>query len=80
MIKSRGYEDISTTKVRKIFPSKIQFSVVGGGLIRFTGQWKIPYARCLQHWVIYRYDNITLIPLVLQLGLRIGLIQRMGAN
>ena len=27
-----------------------------------------------------RYDNVTLIPLVLQLGLRIGLIQRMGAN
>ena len=27
-----------------------------------------------------RYDNVTLIPLVLQLGLRIGPIQRMGAN
>ena len=27
-----------------------------------------------------RYDNVTLIPLVLQLGLRIGHIQRMGAN
>ena len=27
-----------------------------------------------------RYDNVTLIPLVLQLGLRIGLIQRMGEN
>jgi hypothetical protein len=26
-----------------------------------------------------RYDNVTLIPLVLQLGLRIGPIQRMGA-
>jgi hypothetical protein len=25
-----------------------------------------------------RYDNVTLIPLVLQLGLRIGPIQRMG--
>jgi hypothetical protein len=25
----------------------------------------------------YRYDNVTLIPLVLQLGLRIGAIQRM---
>ena len=25
------------------------------------------------------YDNVTLIPLVLQLGLRIGPIQRMGA-
>ena len=25
-------------------------------------------------------DNVTLIPLVLQLGLRIGPIQRMGAN
>jgi hypothetical protein len=29
---------------------------------------------------MYRYDNVTLIPLVLQLGLRIGPIQRMGAN
>jgi hypothetical protein len=28
----------------------------------------------------HRYDNVTLIPLVLQLGLRIGPIQRMGAN
>jgi hypothetical protein len=27
-----------------------------------------------------RYDNVTLLPLVLQLGLRIGPIQRMGAN
>ena len=27
-----------------------------------------------------RYDNVTLIPLVLQLGLRFGPIQRMGAN
>ena len=27
-----------------------------------------------------RYDNVTLMPLVLQLGLRIGPIQRMGAN
>jgi hypothetical protein len=27
-----------------------------------------------------RYDNVTLIPLVLQLGLRIGPIQRMEAN
>ena len=27
-----------------------------------------------------RYDNVTLIPLVLQLGLRISPIQRMGAN
>jgi hypothetical protein len=27
-----------------------------------------------------RYDNVTLIPLVFQLGLRIGPIQRMGAN
>ena len=27
-----------------------------------------------------RYDNVTLIPLVLQLGLRIGPIQHMGAN
>jgi hypothetical protein len=27
-----------------------------------------------------RYDNVTLIALVLQLGLRIGPIQRMGAN
>ena len=27
-----------------------------------------------------RYDNVTLIPLVLQLGLRIGPIQCMGAN
>ena len=27
-----------------------------------------------------RYDNVTLIPLVLQLGLRIGPIQRMGVN
>ena len=27
-----------------------------------------------------RYDNVTLIPLVLQLGLRIGPIQRIGAN
>jgi hypothetical protein len=27
-----------------------------------------------------RYDNVNLIPLVLQLGLRIGPIQRMGAN
>jgi hypothetical protein len=27
-----------------------------------------------------RYDNVTLIPLVLQLVLRIGPIQRMGAN
>jgi hypothetical protein len=27
-----------------------------------------------------RYDNVTLIPRVLQLGLRIGPIQRMGAN
>ena len=27
-----------------------------------------------------RVDNVTLIPLVLQLGLRIGPIQRMGAN
>ena len=27
-----------------------------------------------------RYDNVTLIPLVLQLGLRIGPIERMGAN
>jgi hypothetical protein len=27
-----------------------------------------------------RYDNVTLIPFVLQLGLRIGPIQRMGAN
>ena len=26
-----------------------------------------------------RYDNVALIPLVLQLGLRIGPIQRMGA-
>jgi hypothetical protein len=28
----------------------------------------------------HRYDNVTLIPLVLQLGLRIGPIQRMEAN
>ena len=28
----------------------------------------------------HRYDNVTLIPFVLQLGLRIGPIQRMGAN
>jgi hypothetical protein len=27
-----------------------------------------------------RYDYVTLIPLVIQLGLRIGPIQRMGAN
>ena len=27
-----------------------------------------------------RYDYVTLIPLVLQLGLQIGPIQRMGAN
>jgi hypothetical protein len=27
-----------------------------------------------------RYDYVTLIPIVLQLGLRIGPIQRMGAN
>jgi hypothetical protein len=27
-----------------------------------------------------RYDNVTLSPLLLQLGLRIGPIQRMGAN
>ena len=27
-----------------------------------------------------RYDNVTLIPLVFHLGLRIGPIQRMGAN
>jgi hypothetical protein len=27
-----------------------------------------------------RYDNVTIIPLVLQLGLRIGPIQRMVAN
>jgi hypothetical protein len=27
-----------------------------------------------------RYDNVTLIPLVLQLRLRMGPIQRMGAN
>ena len=33
------------------------------------------------HWIYWaRYDNVTLIPLVLQLGLRIGPIQRMGAN
>jgi hypothetical protein len=29
---------------------------------------------------VIRYDNVTLIPLVLQLGLRVGAIQRMGAN
>ena len=36
----------------------------------------------LVHYVLHtgRYDNVTLIPLVLQLGLRIGPIQRMGAN
>jgi hypothetical protein len=34
----------------------------------------------LSCYVSYRYDNVTLIPLVLQLGLRIGPIQRMGAN
>jgi hypothetical protein len=28
----------------------------------------------------FAYDYVTLIPLVLQLGLRIGPIQRMGAN
>ena len=33
-----------------------------------------------QSWCTTRYDNVTLIPLVLQLGLRIGPIQRMGAN
>jgi hypothetical protein len=33
------------------------------------------------HYLVQiRYDNITLIPLVLQLGLWIGPIQRMGAN
>ena len=33
-------------------------------------------------WGIHtlRYDTVTLIPLVLQLVLRIGPIQRMGAN
>ena len=30
--------------------------------------------------LVIRYDNVTLIPLVLQLGLRIGPIQRMGAS
>ena len=33
-----------------------------------------------RHRLQSRYDNVTLIPLVLQLGLRIGPIQRMGAN
>jgi hypothetical protein len=33
-----------------------------------------------QYTIQCRYDNVTLIPLVLQLGLRIGPIQRMGAN
>ena len=28
----------------------------------------------------HRYDNVTFLPLVLHLGLRIDLIQRMGAN
>jgi hypothetical protein len=28
----------------------------------------------------FRYDNVTLIPLVLHLGLRVGPIQRNGAN
>ena len=33
------------------------------------------------HYLVQiRYDNVTFIPLVLQLGLRIGPIQRMGAN
>ena len=35
------------------------------------------YSICM---VRIRYDNVTLIPFVLQLGLRIGPIQRMGAN
>jgi hypothetical protein len=39
-----------------------------------TGRVNIPY------YCICRYDNVTLIPLVLQLGLQIGPIQRMGAN
>ena len=39
---------------------------------------------CVNRFVIrsekIRYDNVTLIPLVLQLGLRIGPIQRMGSK
>jgi hypothetical protein len=37
---------------------------------------QIPFCRLLRP----RYDNVTLIPLVLQSGLRIGPIQRMGVN
>ena len=40
-----------------------------------------PYCVCRTVlYLQYRYDNVTPIPLVLQLGLRIGPIQRMGAN
>ena len=38
------------------------------------------YSHFLPSKNITRYDNVTLIPLVLQLGLRIGHIQRVGAN
>jgi hypothetical protein len=34
----------------------------------------------LSNNICIRYDNVTLIPLVFQLGLRIDPIQRMGAN
>ena len=48
-------------------------------IITMNKMWKkyVVYCHCLSH---HRYDNVTLIPLVLQLGLRIGPIQRMGAN
>ena len=55
---------------------------------RYTTDKKIPRKPNLneitesgpQVHVICRYDYVTLIPLVLQLGLRIGPIQRMEAN
>jgi hypothetical protein len=49
------------------------------GQLCFLIGWKFHFSdpTCM---TTTRYNNVTLIPLVLQLGLRIGPIQRMGAN
>jgi hypothetical protein len=47
-------------------------------LVGHLGRYLCCFYRTFTFFI--RYDNVTLIPLVLQLGLRIGPIQRMGAN
>jgi hypothetical protein len=56
--------------------------IVGNDLVIFVFYLLVHNINMSYHLncVYYRYDNVTLIPLVLQLGLRIGPIQRMGAN